>query len=66
MRELSKVKQDLEAALAEVPANGEERSRTSQPQQQEEEAASSLKQQLLDAEDQVPSSSLTEKLLAKL
>lgn len=66
MRELSKVKHDLEDALSEVLINSEERSRTSHTQQQEEEATSSLKQQLLDAEEQVPSSSGTEHLMAEL
>lgn len=63
VRELSKVKQDLELALTEVLLNSEERSRTSRAQQQEEEATSSLQQQLLDAEEQVPSALVTKLLI---
>lgn len=66
MRELSKVKHDLEAALTEVLINGEERGRTSHAQPQGEEASGSLKQQLLDAEEQVPSSLVAEHLMAEL
>lgn len=57
VRELSKVKQELEVALTAVLTNDEERSRA--PRQQE--ADDNLKQQLVDAEGKVPSSFQQEK-----
>lgn len=66
VRELSKVKHDLEVALTEVLINREEQSRTPNAQQQDEKASSSLTQQLVDAEEQVPSSLVTKHLMVEL
>lgn len=53
VRELSQVKLDLEVALTDVLTTNEQRSRTSRAHQQE--ATGTLRQQLLDAEEQVSS-----------
>lgn len=58
VRELARVKHDLQVALTEVLTTNEERSRTSQAHQQEQVATGNLRQQLLDAGEKVPSSLL--------
>lgn len=56
VRELSKVKHELEVALTEVLTNDEEPSGAARRRGREQEADGNLKQQLVDAEGKVPSS----------